>query len=106
MSLFSPKDEYHEKHIKKHKHNFKDHVILEITIATGEIIYYNVRKCNKCNSFKSISEEDNPLGKILRPLNKRELKLPIITADYNKTNLIPTFGALKNVQYCKVDKKK
>ena len=105
MGIFKKDTIYIEKHIKKHEHVFNTHVILEITIATGEIIYYNVKKCKHCNSFECISEEDNPQGKILRPLNKRESKLAIITADYNKRDLQPKFSHLKNIQFCKANKK-
>ena len=98
--------EYHEKGTPKHKCDFKVHAILEVTMLTGEIQYYNIYKCSKCNSFKSIEEEGNCQGKFFRPLNKREAKLPIVTADYNHRMLLPVFGDLKNVHFCKADKKK
>lgn len=96
---------YIDKTVEKHKHDFKVHCILEITNPAGEISYYNVKKCNKCNSFESISEEGNIQGHIFKALNKREIKLPIITADWNKKMAIPQFSKLKNILFCKPDKK-
>lgn len=96
---------YIEKHTEKHVHDFKIHCILEITNPAGEISYYNVRKCTKCNSFESINEPGNTQGYISKNLNKREMKLPIITADWNKKILFPEFARLTNVLFCKPDKK-
>lgn len=95
-----------EKKVPKHNHEFKTHCILEVTCLTGSISYYNVKKCTKCNSFESISEEGNIQGAILRPLKKSEIKLPIITADYNRKNYLPVFSELTNITFCKPDKRK
>jgi hypothetical protein len=69
-----------DKKADKHKHEFEIHSILEEKSPSGNITYYNVLKCNKCNSFESISEKGNISGVINRDLNDFEKTLPVIKA--------------------------
>jgi len=65
---------------KKHKHDFSMHYILEEKSPNGTINYYDILKCNQCNSFKSISKEDNITGHIFDSLSEEQNKLPLLKA--------------------------
>ena len=82
---------YIPKKIKeKHKHNYIIEYILEITNdnihATGNYYnkkeYYQVLKCNQCDSFIPSPKKGNSLGLVLN--NEYDKNLPLIKA---KTNM-------------------
>ncbi len=81
----------------KHKHNFSVKCILEINLI-NDIRYYNVLKCDRCNSFISIREEGNVQGRIFRELNEQQKKLPLLKCYVNKRNIIVPFSMIEEVK--------
>ena len=101
---------YLDKIAIKHKHDFSIKCILEITNknihATGNYYntkeYYEVLKCNICNSFIPISIEGNISG-IIFDTNKIDKTLPLIKASTNNKEPIYDFYNLSDV---KIEKQK
>ena len=62
--------------VGKHKHNYIIHSIAEVITANSHKLYYNVMKCDICDSFVAIPIEGNPLGLIID--NNYDKSLPII----------------------------
>lgn len=99
---------YLDKNSIKHKHGFSIKCVLEITNrnihATGSYYntkeYYEVLKCNLCNSFIPISKEGNISG-IIFDMNKVEKNLPLIKSSTNKKEPMYEFYDLFDI---KVDK--
>lgn len=81
----------------KHKCDFTEKCILKVINNVNDVALFNVIKCNKCLSFKSIREEGNVQGRIFKKLSKEQEKLPIITAECSSSQYIIPFQSLKNV---------
>ena len=77
-----------EKNVERHKHNFSVHCILEEHSPNGTIGYFNVLKCDNCNSFKWISEDGNICGRIFNQLTDKQKQLPVIKGYKKHNNLI------------------
>lgn len=77
--FFEDRTIWKDKTAPKHKHNYKIHHILEVKYPNRPC-YYNVLKCDSCYGFKTISEEHNINGCILKPLTEEQKKLPFIHA--------------------------
>ena len=95
---YIPKD-----NVNKHKHNYSIHCILEITNKNihasanyyNKKEYYNVLKCEICNSFIPNSIEGNISGNIIDKNYNREL--PLIVASTNMKNPAYDFNTLYDV---------
>ena len=95
---------YVPKDIARHKHNYVVKCILEITNQNihascnnyGKKEYFNVLKCDQCNSFTSLREEGNFLGWIFDS-DKIDKTLPLIKANTKKKNMVYTFNDLTDV---------
>lgn len=95
---------YMPKQVDKHKHNYSVKYILEITNnnihATGNFYntksYYNVLKCDSCDSFIPVSKEGNYAGHIFKK-EDIDKSLPLIKANTNYKNPIYTFKDLYDV---------
>ena len=96
---------YVPKDIGKHKHNYVIKCILEITNQNihascnnyGKKEYYNVLKCDVCNSFIPVTEEGIYSGWIFGD-RKIDNSLPLIKASTNRKNLVYTFNDLYDVE--------
>ncbi len=82
----------------KHKCNYVVHCILKVKTKQNITKYYDVKKCDKCLSFKSISKRHNVSGCIFEDLTPVQKKLPVIEALGNNYYTIG-FQELKNVTY-------
>ncbi len=82
----------------KHKCVFEIHCILKVIDTSNTIKYYDVMKCKKCLSFKSISLPNNVNGVILQNITEDQKKLPMIIG-YCKHNYEIGFHNLDNVSY-------
>lgn len=96
---------YFDKNSIKHKHDFNIKCVLEITnkniYATGNYYnskeYYEVLKCNVCDSFIPISKEGNISG-IIFDINQIDKNLLLIKASTNKKEPIYDFYDLFDVE--------
>lgn len=96
---------YVDKEVSKHKHDYCIKCILEITNKNIHAAanyynrkeYYEVLKCNCCNSFIPLSKEGNISGNIL---NKDEIdeSLPKIIASTNLKSPAYNFYDLYDVR--------
>ena len=73
---------------ESHKHNFIVHCILEEKSSDGNMQYYDIMKCDKCKSFKSIPKSGNIQGLILGSLNQEQKKLLRLTCTKKHKYLI------------------
>ncbi len=63
--LIKSETKWTDKNTIRHRHNFCIHTIAEvINGSAGFKSYYNVMKCEYCNSFKCISQPNNVMGLI------------------------------------------
>lgn len=89
----------------KHKHNFSVKCILQVTNrnkhASGNYYnkkeYYEVLKCNVCNSFIPVCREGNING-IIFDTNKIDVNLPLIKANTNQKNPAYDFCDLFDIE--------
>lgn len=65
--LVTQEAKWTDKSCKRHKHSFTIHALVIIERPEGCLGYYNVMCCERCSSFRSISEPGNVLGCILNP---------------------------------------
>lgn len=79
----------------KHKHEFVQKFILEERAPNGEKSYFEILKCDKCLSFKSVPTESNSSGYI-GELNEEQKKMPKIIGIKKHDHLIG-FGDLEKV---------
>lgn len=94
---------YIDKTANHKKHNYVIPCILQLTFTNKLEInylrkeYYNVLKCNECNSFHSVSEEHNISGHIFEDIDLTNKN--VIYADYEGKWGIPPFKDLINIEY-------
>lgn len=89
---------YKDKMADKHRCEFMERCLLKIVDSENNKKYYNVLKCNKCLSFKSIGEPGNIKGAVLSELTNEQKKLPIIEANCKHYYNV-VFAKLENVKY-------
>ncbi len=87
-----------DKNKDNHKCKYLIHCLLKVTTKQNIIKYYDVKKCPKCLSFKSISKWHNVCGCIFNDPTPEQQKLPVISATRNNYYTIG-FKELKNVTY-------
>ena len=87
-----------DKNKDEHKCHFVIHCILKVKTKQNIMKYYDVKKCDKCLSFKSISKWHNVSGCIFGELTKEQKELPVIKAMGDNYYTIG-FQNLKNVTY-------
>lgn len=87
---------YKDKTAKKHKCVFDERYILKVIDYERHEKYYNVLKCNKCLSFRSIEESGNIQGAVLKELTDEQRRLPVIQATC-KCYYNVVFAKLENV---------
>ncbi len=87
-----------DKNAEKHKCEFEKHYILKVTDQDNIVEYYNVMKCNRCLSFKSIREPGNIKGRILHELTEEQKRLPVIVGHCKHYYRI-VFADLEEVSY-------
>lgn len=51
-----------DKDVKRHKHIFSVHAVARLKRDNGHCEYFDVMKCEFCNSFKSIPKEGSSMG--------------------------------------------
>lgn len=51
-----------DKSAKRHKHNFNVHAVARLKRPNGRSDFYDVMKCEYCNSFKCIPKEGSCTG--------------------------------------------
>lgn len=90
--------EWIEKGIERHKHEYTMNYLLKEIAPSGKVKYYNIMKCNKCKSFKSIGEKENVSGVILRELNDKEMVMPKLIGK-KKHEYLMGFYDLESVKY-------
>ena len=95
--LIKRETKFLEKKTMKHKHHFNVKCILEINMLDNKREYFNVLKCEQCNSFISNSESNNIQGHIFDKFENKD-NLPILVANVSKRNLIIPFSYIKSVQ--------
>ena len=94
---------YMPKDVLKHKHNYVVECVLEITNMNIHAScdyykgkeYYNVLKCDMCDSFIPNSKEGNYDGHIINRIYNK--KLPLIRANTNMKNPAYYFNNLTDV---------
>lgn len=101
--IYEKETSYRDKFTEKHKHEYDRHCILEVVLANKRIQYYEVNKCNRCLSFKSIRKPYNIQGSILEDLTDEQKKLPIIKATYPGKKFIIDFADLQDVTFEELD---
>lgn len=74
--LLEKERRWNDKNAPKHKHSFTVHAIVQLTDGKDSVSYYDVMKCEHCNSFEAIPKEKNNLGLITD--NNIDKSLPII----------------------------
>ena len=87
-----------EKGTLKHKHDYTEHYILKEITPKDNIRYYNILKCNKCKSFKSIPLKGNIQGCIFDELTDEQNKLPQLVGIKKHEHIIG-FQDLEKVYY-------
>lgn len=87
---------YKDKTVEKHKCIFDERYLLKVIDYENQEKYYNVIKCNKCLSFKSIEEPGNIQGAVLIELTDEQRKLPVIQANCKHYYNV-VFAKLENV---------
>ena len=92
-----------EKNRKKHKHNFVQPYILEEISPNKDLNYYNILKCDACNSFKSIPEPGNISGFIFGNLTEEQKQIPVIRG-IKKHNYLIGFYDIEKIEL--IEKKK
>lgn len=55
--LFKQECKWTDKTTKRHKHIFNTHAVMQLRNMSNEVAYYDVMKCEHCNSFVSIPKE-------------------------------------------------
>ncbi len=99
------KETYLSKNIKKHKHNYSIRYLLTVTNINEHASdrcylqkeYYNVLKCDQCDSFIPFSEPGNWSGLVLDN-EKPDFTLPVITANSDKKSPHYSFSELIDVE--------
>lgn len=74
--LFKQECKWTDKSAKRHKHIFNTHTIMRLRNMDNQISYYDVMKCEYCNSFMSIPKEGAINGYIKN--NEFDKSLPMI----------------------------
>ena len=86
-----------DKNTEKHKHDFAIHSILKQITPKGRVEYFNIMKCNQCNSFKSIPKPGSVQGFIGDKLTENEKKLPLIIG-YKKHEYLIGFYDIERLE--------
>lgn len=79
-----------DKNCDKHKHNFTVHAVARLKRPNGNCEYYDVMKCEFCNSFKGIPRPGSSSGYVG---NMPDGQLPIIRLKISHRNLMALKGA-------------
>ena len=74
--LFKSECKWTDKTAKKHKHIFNIHAIMQLRNMNNHLSYYDIMKCEFCNSFISIPKEGAINGFIKD--DKYDKNLPMI----------------------------
>lgn len=60
--IYKKQSKWTEKGVNRHKHNFSVHSIVKLRNILNHVEYYDVMKCEYCNSFQCISKEGSVSG--------------------------------------------
>lgn len=86
--LINQQQKWTDKTALKHRHRFSIHTLLQLRHAdTGRYTYYNIMKCNRCNSFKSIPSP-GAIDGFIADISNIDLTLPVLKMYTPHRNLI------------------
>ena len=59
--ILSSESKWIDKDAPRHKHNYSTHAVVQLR-NVDKVSYYDVMKCSKCNSFKTIPKPTSAMG--------------------------------------------